>query len=84
MPAAGRGVPNVWFMTLDQPGHRQRTRDLRVLRSRFLYWCLFFVPAVLTVLVWNYGYPQYAGVTGMGAVIGLVWFVRVWGETEQR
>ena len=71
-------------MTLYQPGGRSRAQSFRVLRSRVLYWCLFFVPAVLTVLAWNQGYWQTAGMTGLAAVIGLAWFVRVWGETERR
>jgi hypothetical protein len=77
-----RIVPNVRRMTLYQPENRRRTRDLRVLRSRFMYWCLFFVPAAATPLAWNNGYPATAGLTGMAAGIGLLWFVRVWRETE--
>lgn len=71
-------------MTLYQPGGRRRAQSFRVLRSRLLYWCLFFVPAALTVLAWNNDYPHTAGMTGLAAAIGLAWFVRVWGETERR
>jgi hypothetical protein len=52
------------------------------MRSRFLHWCLFFGPAAVTPLLWNTGYWGAAGLTAMAAVIGLLWFVRVWQETE--
>jgi hypothetical protein len=72
-------------MTLYLPGGpRRRTAAWRALRSRFLYWCLFFVPAALTLLAWNYGYPGAAGMTGLMAAVGLAWFVRVWRQTERR
>lgn len=47
---------------------------------RVLLWCLFFAPAVGTVLAWDAGYFHTAGMTGLAAVIGLVWFVRAWDE----
>jgi hypothetical protein len=67
-----------------QPGQRRRVQAIKALRSRLLHWCLFFVPAAATPMAWNNGYPETAGLTGMAAVIGLLWFVRVWRETEQR
>ncbi len=55
-----------------------------MLRTRFLYWCLFFAPAVASVLAWNAGYVQTAGMTGLAAAIGLAWFVRAWRDTERQ
>jgi hypothetical protein len=71
-------------VTLYDCGRTRRTHALRVLRSRFLYWCLFFVPAAATALAWEQGYFGVAGLTGLAAVIGCLWFVRVWHETETR
>lgn len=84
MPGAGRRLPNLWFVSLYQPGWRRRAQTFRVLRNRFMYWCLFFVPAAATPVAWNNGYPEAAGLTGFAAAIGLAWFVRVWQETERR
>lgn len=69
-------------MTLYTSGRARRAKALRVLRTRFGYWLLFFVPAAATVLAWNAAYYQTAGLTGLAAAIGLAWFVRVWRETE--
>jgi hypothetical protein len=70
-------------LTLYQPGRPRRTQALRVLRTRVLYWLLFVVPAAAAPLVWRQGYPGSAGVAAVIAFIGLVWFVRVWRETER-
>ncbi len=72
-------VPEVTLYTSGRP---RRAKTLRVLRTRLGYWLLFFVPAAATVLAWNSGYYQTAGLTGLAAAIGLAWFVRVWRETE--
>ncbi|HEX2177027.1 MAG TPA: hypothetical protein VHG70_14055 [Nocardioidaceae bacterium] len=71
-------------MTLYKSGRARRAQALRVLRSRFLYWCLFFFPAAATAVAWDHGYFGTAGLTGLAAVIGCLWFVRVWRETEAR
>ena len=70
-------------MTLYTSGRPRRAKTFRVLRTRLGYWLLFFVPAVATVLAWNAGYFETAGLTGLAAAIGLAWFVRVWRETER-
>jgi hypothetical protein len=77
-----RRRPSVQGVTLYTSGPPRRANTLRVLRTRLGYWLLFFVPAAATVLAWNSGYFQTAGLTGLAAAIGLAWFVRVWRETE--
>jgi hypothetical protein len=69
-------------MTLYTSGRARRAKALRVMRTRLGYWLLFFVPAATTVLAWNSGYYQTAGMTGLAAAIGLAWFVRVWRQTD--
>jgi hypothetical protein len=66
-----------------QPGRRRRAPAYAVLRSRLMHWCLFFVPTAATPIAWNNGYPEAAGLTAFAGGIGLVWFVRVWRETER-
>jgi hypothetical protein len=81
--AAGlRSRPTVPGVTLYTSGRPSRAKTLRVLRTRFGYWLLFVVPAAVTPLAWNNGYPETAGLTGLAATIGLVWFVRVWRQTQ--
>lgn len=75
---------NVRVVTLYTPGGPQRAASLRVLRRRFAYWLLFFVPAAVTPLAYTSGYPGPAGLTALAAGIGAAWFVRVWRETERR